>query len=116
MHSSIRTVDHLGEVTNHSHEKDIDKIQLHRTKCSEIIKNVLAPHFTEVLKEDLKDQSYSLLIDESTDIAVQKYLGLIVIYYSKVHQKVVSTYLDLAPLQDCNAEGIVTAIKNTLKR
>ncbi|CAG9793730.1 unnamed protein product [Diatraea saccharalis] len=116
MHTSIRVIDHLGEVINHSHEKDIKKVQLHRTKCASIIKNVLALHFTEVLKQDLKDQPFSLLIDESTDIAVQKYLGLIVIYFSELYQKFVSTYLDLAELHEFNAEGIVSAIKKTLKR
>lgn len=116
MHTSIRVVDHLGEVINHSHQREIDKVQLHRTKCTAVIKNVLASHFIEVLKQDIKDQPYSLLIDESTDIAVQKYLGLVIIYYSKAQQKIVSTYLDLAELHECNAEGIVSAIKKTLKR
>lgn len=116
MHSSIRVIDHLGEVINHNHEKDYEKVQLHRTKCTSIIKNVLALHFTEMLKEDFKDQPFSLLIDESTDIAVHKFLGFIIIYYSKLHQTIVSTYLDLAELHECNAEGIVSAIKKTLKR
>lgn len=115
MHTSIRTVDHLGEVINHSHEKEINKMQMHRTKCTYVIKNILASHFTELIKNDIKDQPYSLLIDESTDIAVQKYLGLVIIYYSTTHEKIVSTYLDLAELDACNAEGIVSAIKRTLK-
>ncbi|CAG4936527.1 unnamed protein product [Parnassius apollo] len=115
MHTSIRTVDHLGEVINYSHEKEINKMQMHRTKCTYVIKNILASHFTELIKNDIKEQPYSLLIDESTDIAVQKYLGLIVIYYSTTHEKIVSTCLDLAELDACNAEGIVSAIKRTLK-
>ncbi|XP_028166800.1 uncharacterized protein LOC114357400 [Ostrinia furnacalis] len=61
MHTSIRVVDHLGEVINHSHEKDIDRVQLHRTKCTSVIKNVLALHFTQILKEDIKDQPYNKL-------------------------------------------------------
>lgn len=116
MHTSIRAVDHLGEVINRSHEKESDKIHLHRTKCSNIIKNVLAPHFTNLLKKELKDQPFSLLIDESTDISVQKYLGIVVIYYSNAHKKVVSTFLDLAELSECNADGIICAIKRTLDR
>ncbi|XP_050509986.1 uncharacterized protein LOC126886893 [Diabrotica virgifera virgifera] len=116
MHTSIRVVDHLGEVYNNNHEKDIEKVQLHRTKCTSIIKNVLALHFTEVLKKDFKDQPFSLIIDESTDITVHKYLGLIIIYYSKLHQKIVSTFLDLVKIHECNAEGIVSTIKKTIKR
>ncbi|CAG4974119.1 unnamed protein product [Parnassius apollo] len=29
MRTSIRTVDHLGEVINYSHEKEINKMQMH---------------------------------------------------------------------------------------
>ncbi|XP_061728457.1 uncharacterized protein LOC133533482 [Cydia pomonella] len=114
-HTSIRVVDHLGDVINHTHKED-DKIHLHRTKCTQIIKNVLAPHFSQNLIEDLKDQSYSLLIDESTDIAVHKYLGIVIIYYSCTHKKIISTYLDIPMLYECDADGIVAAIKASLTR
>lgn len=114
-HTSIRVVDHMGQVINHTHKED-DKIHIHRTKCSQIIKNVLAPHFSGNLKEDLKDQPYSLLIDESTDITVHKYLGIVIIYYSCTHKKIISTYLDLPMLYDCDADGIVAAIKTTLAK
>ncbi|CAF4956521.1 unnamed protein product [Pieris macdunnoughi] len=105
----------MGEVVNHMHKED-EKIHLHRTKCSQIIKNVLSPHFAENLKEDLKDQPYSLLIDESTDISVHKYLGIIIIYYSCSHKKIMSTFLDLPMLNECDADGIVGTIKATLAR
>lgn len=114
-HTSIRVVDHMGDVINHMHKED-DKINLHRTKCSQIIKNVLAPHFSQNLKEDLKDQPYSLLIDESTDITVHKYLGIIIIYYSCTHKKIISTFLDIPMLYECDADGIVAAIKASLTR
>ncbi|KAF2879095.1 hypothetical protein ILUMI_27072 [Ignelater luminosus] len=46
---------------------------------------------------------------------LQKKFYWLIIHY-KLHQKIVSTYLDLAELHECNAEGIVSAIKKTLKR
>jgi hypothetical protein len=58
-------------------------MQMHRTKCSNIIKNVLVPYFVEDLKIDLGNNKFSLLLDESTDISTQKYLGIVIIYYSQ---------------------------------
>ncbi|KAH0563699.1 hypothetical protein KQX54_004773 [Cotesia glomerata] len=107
VHSSINVVDHLSEVINHTH-KDQDKIKLHRTKCGSIIKNIIALHFFDCLKNDLNNQHYSLLLDESTDVSVSKYLGIIIIYYSNAHKKVISTYLDLVELRDCDAPELKT--------
>jgi len=49
--------------------------KLHRSKCTSIITNILAPSFITLLKEDIGDAKYSLLLDESTDISVCKTLG-----------------------------------------
>ena len=87
---------------------------MHRTKCTAIIKHVLMPHFVSKLKEDIGDRKYSILLDESTDIAVHKYLGLAIHYFSEHSQTLVSTFLHLAPLQECDANGIVDALKSSL--
>lgn len=91
MYTSISVIDHLGEAINHSTSKEEGEIKLHRKKCSNIIINVWAPYFTEQLKDNMKDQPYSILIDESTDFAVIKNLGIVIIYYSIRFRKVVST-------------------------
>lgn len=88
---------------------------LKRTKCCAIIKNILGPHFQLILREDIADQKFSLLLDESTDISVKKYLGMAVRYYSKTTRRFVSTFLKLVPLIECNADGLVETVKNTLK-
>jgi len=51
------------------------QMKLHRTKCTNIIKNVLAIHFVEDLRIDIEDSKFSLLLNESTDISVAKLLG-----------------------------------------
>ena len=50
-HCSIRAVDHLGEVTKlHSGIDSVfSNLQLHQTKCTALLKNVVFPF----LKEDL---------------------------------------------------------------
>ena len=78
-HSSITTVDHLGEIVKNISGEDIS---LHRTKCSALIKKALGPAVHDELLADLKDQSYSLIIDESTDTGTEKQLCVVVRYYS----------------------------------
>lgn len=116
-HTSIRTIDHLNDIYKvyFSGVNSADYLQLHRTKCSNIIKNVICPYFIENLKEDIGSSPYSLIIDESTDISVQKYLGII-IYYSENTNKIVYTFLDLVPLINCDADSLIDCIKATLHK
>ena len=64
-HCSVSTVDHLCELTADMHNRNI---RLHRTKCRALICNVIAPCFLDELVQDINNTSYSLIIDESTDI------------------------------------------------
>ncbi len=56
-HSSIYTVDHLTEVVKRLCEYDTkcptNAIQLKRTKCTGIIKNVWYPYFNKRLIQDI---------------------------------------------------------------
>ncbi|CAG5090636.1 Similar to ZNF862: Zinc finger protein 862 (Homo sapiens) [Cotesia congregata] len=115
-HTSIATVDHLGQMMKKAvNDSDtIKDIHLHRTKCSNIIKNTLSPHFQETLKNDIGTGKFSLLLDESTDISISKYLGIVIIYYSSALKKIITTFLKLAELSSCDANGIISALKNTL--
>lgn len=63
VHSSIAPVDHLGQVCNI--QFDCSSLKLHRTKCTKLIKNVLAPHFNQDFSTDIGNSFYSLLIDET---------------------------------------------------
>lgn len=102
-HSSIVTIDHLGELIKNISQQDIS---VHRTKCSAIIKNVLCPSMKEALINDLKEEKYSLVIDESTDVGSEKQLCVMVRYYSKSGEKIVTTFLGLISLEAGNADCI----------
>jgi len=56
-------------------------MKLHRTKRTGIICNVLAPHFQNELKNKINNGPFSILIDESTDISVLKFLGITIMYF-----------------------------------
>lgn len=116
-HCAIRCIDHLSELFNPvlKNVKDIREIKLHRSKATANLKNIIAPHFKDDLRADIGDSFYSLLIDESTDIAVLKQLGVCIIYFSMAKKSIISTFLKLQPLQGGDAQSIVNAVKATLK-
>ncbi|KAK6298964.1 hypothetical protein J4Q44_G00304740 [Coregonus suidteri] len=78
--SSIATVDHLGCVV-----EDIAKkgIKIHRTKYTALINAVKGPTVHEELIKDIGNESYSLIIVESTDITTKKLLCVAIRYHSK---------------------------------
>ncbi|CAK1582754.1 unnamed protein product [Parnassius mnemosyne] len=116
-HSSIQAIDHLTELCKNkfSDSKATSEIKMHRTKCTAVIQEVLAPHFKKNLRTDISNNSYSLIIDESTDVSVNKYLGVVIKYFSNTRNEIVSTFLGLVGLESADAEGIVTAITAILE-
>lgn len=112
-HTSINVTDHLVLCCRTSFSKHAENLQMHRTKCSNIIKNVISPFFIKDLRDDIAQNKFSILIDESTDLSVNKYLGIVIIYYSNIQKQVVTSFLELAELTSCDAESIVQAIKTT---
>lgn len=74
VHSSIATADHLSDICKNRF--DCSSIKLHRTKCTNIIKNVLGPYFQKELSLDIGNGYYSILIDESSDVTMTKILGM----------------------------------------
>lgn len=109
-HTAVATCDHLNNLFKGSFtdSRIASMIQMKRTKCSAIIKNVLYPHIMNEITSAVGNNHYSLLIDESTDISVHKYLGMAIIYYDEVKEKVISTFLSLSELSECTADAIVT--------
>ena len=110
-HSSVSTVDHLGEIVGKISGKEM---KIHRTKCGAIIKNLLAPMFCDSLLRDVRNSHYSLIIDESTDVGTQKQLCVIVRYYSKKLGRITTTFLGIVILKKTTAEGIFQTIQEFL--
>ena len=78
-HSSVNSVEHLGEIVQDSFHGDF---RLHRTKCAALIRNVISPECKKELLTDLKGMPFSLIIDESTDVGTKKQLCAMVRYFS----------------------------------
>jgi hypothetical protein len=69
-HSSIRGIDHLTDLLNENMLKK--SVKLHRTKCSALLKNVISSALLGEVINELGTSGYSLILDESTDIATHK--------------------------------------------
>ena len=118
-HSAIRSIDHLGELLsqNGSEESLFKKIRLHRTKCSKLLLNVIAPSMhAEIVQDIVKSGSfYSLILDESTDISWQKCLSMMVRYYSDEHKAIVTPLYCLVHIEKGDATTQVEAILEQLE-
>lgn len=90
--------------------------KMHRTKSTEMINGVLAPYLLKNLVADVGDQRFSLLLDESTDISVSKYLGVVIRYFSDTKQTIVSTFLGLVQLEGGDARAIACTVVAFLEK
>lgn len=66
------------------------------------------------LREDLGDSCYSLILDESTNIANIQCLGLIIRYYSVSRRCIVDTMYRLVPVAAATADALFGTVKDCL--
>lgn len=94
---SFRAANHLTSIikSNFSESAVAKDFTLKRTKCTAVIKNVIGATFQEELVSKLKENKFSVLIDESTDISTTKAMCIVVRFYDPSQGKVVSQFLDL---------------------
>ena len=71
-----------------------------------LIKNVLAPSYKADLISAVKGKPFSLIIDEATDVSLQKTLGMIIRYPDLESGKIVDTFYRLLPISRGDAESI----------
>jgi len=81
----------------------------YRSKCTYILNNVDTS--TIFPTADIENSFFSIIIDESTDISVNKFLGIIIIYFSESQNQIVMTFLDMPQLFNFSASTIVEIIK-----
>lgn len=117
---ALQIVDHLVPLLQQivPDSKIIQKAVLGRQKCTSIIKNVLAPSVTEELVDILKENKFSILLDESTDVGLNKTMCLLMRF---VHPKIGNIHTQLLELlhldaRDCRAENLYQEFKNLLAK
>ncbi|XP_050059097.1 uncharacterized protein LOC114130437 isoform X1 [Aphis gossypii] len=106
-HSSIRSIDHLGEMLKvFGKGSNLENLKLHRTKCSKLILNVLSPSIVEDLVKDIGDIGYSLIVDESTDVSVNKYMAYCIRYFSKSKNQIRNEFLGFVIVERATAVAL----------
>lgn len=73
-------------------------LKLKRTKCTEIINNVLCKKETNDLVHLLRNENFSVLLDESTDIGNHKSLVIMTRYFNLKNYKIETRLLQLLDL------------------
>ena len=69
---SFHIMDHLSDLPKLCpNSKIASKVKCKRTKTKCIVTKALAPHFHETLVVNLKKEHFSMIIDETTDIATE---------------------------------------------
>lgn len=110
-HSTISGVDHLGEVINKITKTDAgDFLRLHRTKCSALIKAVIAPSLLQDFIMELGDSPFSIIVDESTDVSTEKLLCICVKFYSKQKNQIITQFLTFISVVQATAENMYQAV------
>lgn len=106
-HTNIRAVDYLGEVIskhcmqlenrgNSNNERTSKpQLSLHCTKCSAIIMNVILPCILQCLKEEIGESSFSIILDESTDVGTVKLMAYMIRYYNKNQRNIITDFLGI---------------------
>lgn len=94
----------------------LENLRLHRTKCTKLILNVISPSIVEQLVLDLGNKGYSLIVDESTDISVMKYMAYCIRYFSSSANSIKIEFLGLAVVERATADALRDITLEFLKR
>ena len=98
---SANSCEGINSVFNVMFQNEIsEKFQLSRTKVSYLITEAIGPYFTEILKTEISDCYYSILFDETTNNKSEKELQLMIKYYSKSRNEVVTQHLETFFIRD----------------
>ena len=115
-HCSTASVDHLGEIIRRNGKgSELQNIKLHRTKCTKLISKVVSPALLEELKEDVKGKKFSVLIDEATDLAVNKHVCVVIRYFSESRGKIATEFVGLVPVVGATGSDIFSALSTCLE-
>ena len=115
-HSAILAVDHLGELmVQHGKGSALGEMQLHHTKCSQLIKNVVSPSLKRELQKDVEGKGFAVLIDESTDVAAKKNLCICIRYFSEQEMQVATAFVGMIEVVEATGENLFQAVKTGLQ-
>lgn len=103
-HCPTLAIDHLGEVIKKNGKgSTLEHLRLHRTKCTALINSVLSPSLM-----------FSPMLDETTDVTVEKLLAIRTRYFSEKSGEVVTPFLGLYPVVHATGEALFQIVRGCL--
>ncbi|GFQ89861.1 DUF4371 domain-containing protein [Trichonephila clavata] len=112
----IQSLDHLSEIFNKSgagtSSSASDILHLHRTKFLALIRKVISPELLKEQVAEINESQFSLILDESTDVACCKHLCLCVHYYNRKENNIVSQFLGLLEVVESTADSLYKHVKD----
>ena len=116
---SFKSVQHVVETAKLNFKDSViaKRISQSRTKCTSIVKNVLSENIKDELSNELKNNVFSILVDESSDISNTRLMCILVRYIDS-NSEVKTQLLDLIPIggDEGNAKGLYNLFKNSMER
>lgn len=107
------SLDHLNQcVKTVKDSKIISKMCINRQKGQKIIRSVTGPQNCKSIANAANTQYYSIIIDESTDVSMNKNLAVVIRIFT---QKCRDRFLDFAPVADSSSDGIFNGLLKVLK-
>lgn len=117
VHNAVRSIDHLNDLLIQLGTKiSLELLRIHRTKCSKLISNVISPALLSELVEDIGNEPYSIIIDESTDISVQKYMAVCIRYFNVIQTDIVTEFLGIITVGETTAVALYDSLVNYLNK
>lgn len=112
---ALWSIDYLGELANiHGSGSTMVQIWLYRAKCAYLTKNVILPYLKIELIANLKDEKYTLIVDESTDTAEHKNSSILVQFFCERNKCIETHFMELVLIQEAKAENIFSIIEEKI--
>ena len=86
-----------------------------RTKATALVKHALAPEFHDPVVHCMQTKQFSLLMDETTDISVEKQACLMVCFFDDDVCSVVTRFYYLVTVNSATAQNLFDAISDHFK-
>ncbi|KAL7292437.1 hypothetical protein TKK_0014021 [Trichogramma kaykai] len=98
----------------------VKQMSLDRHRTGELMRRVLSPAHQEQFANKLRQERFSIIIDESTDISTDHCLGIMVRYHDRKYQKIKEVLWDLIqiytePNEIASAEHLTELIVQSFK-
>lgn len=112
-------MDKLGEALPNIFPDSViaKKISVHRTKATNILKNILGPHYLSNLKEILSEPErfYSIIVDETTDVSTTKQCAIVVVFCDN-GLNIKTRFFQTIELKESDANSIYNCIIETFEK